>query len=410
MKFNEFKPSSRPQLTEDQIYTQNLLMDFLESKITKEEFLKQIDESVGRDQLNEILPALAGLGAAAGAAARFAPQIARGVAKYGGKAVQGIKNFFGGGPRAVAGNVGNLATGPAATAAGVGSMVPGMLKKVGKGVGKVAVPAALGAGVAMALDNEPDQNQRVIGVPDPDPYATNADPKMPKGWDKDKKKDDGPSDFGAAFAAARKKQGGPGGKFTWQGKEYQTNVKGEKYVTNPVSVDKATAANTGDTAANTGDYDKTLALQKKLIAQGANIKADGLMGPNTRAAMKAAGMATTTPGSKVKTPGPSVTQNPAYSQTGMDDVDMPQPKPKATGTGMKSTTTPGSKVKTPGPSVTQNPAYNQTGMGDNDMDDNAGGVAKPKPKGGKTIKTPFGFSYETLPDDDLAALGLSDRN
>jgi len=50
----------------------------------------------------------------------------------------------------------------------------------------------------------------------------------------------GPSDFGAAFASARKKHGGAGGKFTWQGKEYQTNVKGEKYVTNPVSVDEAT--------------------------------------------------------------------------------------------------------------------------------------------------------------------------
>ena len=50
----------------------------------------------------------------------------------------------------------------------------------------------------------------------------------------------GPSDFGAAFASARKKHGGAGGKFTYRGKEYQTNVKGEKYVTNPVSVDEAT--------------------------------------------------------------------------------------------------------------------------------------------------------------------------
>lgn len=82
------------------------------------------------------------------------------------------------------------------------------------------------------------------------------------------------------------------------------------------------------TAANTRDYDKTLALQKKLIAQGAKIEADGLMGPKTRAAMKAAGMSTSTPGSKVKQPGPSVKQNPEYSKTGMDDVDMPKAKPK----------------------------------------------------------------------------------
>lgn len=35
--------------------------------------------------------------------------------------------------------------------------------------------------------------------------------------------------FKQAFAAARKESGGAGGKFTYQGKEYQTNVKGEKY-------------------------------------------------------------------------------------------------------------------------------------------------------------------------------------
>lgn len=40
------------------------------------------------------------------------------------------------------------------------------------------------------------------------------------------------------------------------------------------------------TAANTKDFDKTMALQKRLRAQGADIKADGIMGPNTRAAMK----------------------------------------------------------------------------------------------------------------------------
>jgi hypothetical protein len=163
MKFNEFKPSSRPQLTEDQIYTQNLLMDFLESKITKEEFLKQIDESVGRDQLNEILPLIPAIGALGTAAARFAPQIARGAAplvrgaaNLGGKAVQGIKNFFGGGPKAVAGNVAKLATGPTATAASVGAMAPSMLKNVGKNVGKVAAGAGIGAAAATALDTEPN--------------------------------------------------------------------------------------------------------------------------------------------------------------------------------------------------------------------------------------------------------------
>ena len=65
------------------------------------------------------------------------------------------------------------------------------------------------------------------------------------------------------------------------------------------------------TAANTKDFDKTMALQKKLISMGADIKADGLMGPNTRAAMaKFMPAPSTTPKSNPirtganKTPGP----------------------------------------------------------------------------------------------------------
>jgi hypothetical protein len=373
MKFNEFKPSSRPQLTEDQIYTQNLLMDFLESKITKEEFLKQIDESVGRDQLNEWLlenPILAGLGAAAGAASRFAPQIARGAANLGGKAVQGIKNFFGGGPKAVAGKVGGALTGPTATGASVGAMVaPNLLKNVGK----VAGGAGLGAAGAMALGNDPSDDDSGMNTPAPNPYAANADPKMPKGWDKDKKKDDGPSNFGAAFAAARKKQGGPGGKFTWQGKEYQTNVKGEKYATNPVSVDKATGTGMKSTPVQTGGRQGEFGGTPK--GAPTPVQTGGRQGEFGGVAKpKAAGTgmkSTTTPGSKVKTPGPSVTQNPAYKQTGMDDVDMPEPEekkmPKAFGIGPR-------------------------------VDD---------PKGGETVKTPFGFSYKTLPKDPNE---FNDRN
>ena len=40
------------------------------------------------------------------------------------------------------------------------------------------------------------------------------------------------------------------------------------------------------TAANTKDYNKTLALQKKLIRMGAKITADGIMGSRTRAAIQ----------------------------------------------------------------------------------------------------------------------------
>jgi len=40
------------------------------------------------------------------------------------------------------------------------------------------------------------------------------------------------------------------------------------------------------TAANTKDFASTMAMQKRLIAKGAKIKADGIMGAKTRAAMK----------------------------------------------------------------------------------------------------------------------------
>ena len=40
------------------------------------------------------------------------------------------------------------------------------------------------------------------------------------------------------------------------------------------------------TASNTKDYNKTLALQKRLIAMGAKITADGIMGSRTRAAIQ----------------------------------------------------------------------------------------------------------------------------
>ena len=42
--------------------------------------------------------------------------------------------------------------------------------------------------------------------------------------------------FSKAFNKSRDEHGGPGGVFTWRGKEYQTNIKGEAYVKNPKSV------------------------------------------------------------------------------------------------------------------------------------------------------------------------------
>ena len=59
------------------------------------------------------------------------------------------------------------------------------------------------------------------------------------------------SDFGKAFADARKKAGGPNGTFTWNGKQYNTAVKGEtpgKPAAKPAAAPEAPAA-----TANAGD-------------------------------------------------------------------------------------------------------------------------------------------------------------
>ena len=53
---------------------------------------------------------------------------------------------------------------------------------------------------------------------------------------------------------------------------------------NPIS--RKSKAKVKATAANTKNYASTLSLQKRLKKLGANINADGIMGPKTRAAMK----------------------------------------------------------------------------------------------------------------------------
>lgn len=76
------------------------------------------------------------------------------------------------------------------------------------------------------------------------------------------------------------------------------------------------------TAANTKDFDKTMALQKSLIAKGADIKADGIMGPNTRAAMaKFAPKPTATPKSSPVRTGANKTKGP-------DPMRLANPSPE----------------------------------------------------------------------------------
>ena len=66
----------------------------------------------------------------------------------------------------------------------------------------------------------------------------------------------------------------------------KTAPKVDKKITSTVKKDnKTTKSKVSATAGNTKNFASTMAMQKKLIAKGAKIKADGIMGPKTRAAM-----------------------------------------------------------------------------------------------------------------------------
>ena len=373
MKFNEFKP----QLTEEQV-AEDMLRNFLEGKISKEEMVNYINENqLYEGGLDKVLKL-------------------RDLAKnFGGKLYDKGKDFFKGTNRGLQGRppTGGKGGGsiPKTTAANAGLKTGTAARTVAPYAAGVSAAAA---GAAMldptkpnsANADDPSDDDSGMNTPAPTQYA------------------DDPSDDDSGMNTPAPTQ------YANDPSDDDSGMNTPAPTPAPAPRQKVAA-----TAYNTRDYDKTLALQKKLIAQGAKIDADGLMGPKTMAAMKAfkntnpatggmgpggaggvanpkaagTGMkSTTTPGSKVKTPGPSVTQNPAYNQTGMDDSDMKKPQPK-----------------TPGPSVTQNPAYNQTGMDDSDMKKPQPKMPKvfgigPRvddPKGGETVKTPFGFSYKTLP-------------
>ena len=70
------------------------------------------------------------------------------------------------------------------------------------------------------------------------------------------------------------------------GGKIKTAPKVDKKITPTVKKEnKTTKSKVKATAGNTKNFASTMAMQKKLIAKGAKIKADGIMGPKTRAAM-----------------------------------------------------------------------------------------------------------------------------
>ena len=267
MKFNEFKPI----ITEEQALFKSMLVEYLEGSITKQDLIVKLHEHGIDEGKFDALINLAKKG------------FAKGKGWWNNRnSKQGSLPL--GNPNSVAGKVkgavGKVAAPVAAVAKkpGVGTAL-----KVGGGV---AVGAAGVAAIdALSGDNKNDADASPRNPVDGPPPPKALTPKAPKPG--------GEQSFGQAFGAARKAQGGPGGKFSYKGKEYQTNIKGEKYAKNPTAVGP----------------NKTLALQQKLKAAGADIKADGLMGPNTRAAMKKYGIGQ----SKPAAPAPARPSTPVQS-------------------------------------------------------------------------------------------------
>jgi len=119
--------------------------------------------------------------------------------------------------------------------------------RIGKGAAVAAEPE--GTGIPRDIPDPEAGTGIPRDIPDPEMDDDDLDPNAGTGIpsdipapdpapapEKPKVKPKAPTSFGAAFKAARKAHGGPGGVFTWNGKQYQTNVKGEKYVKNPVPV------------------------------------------------------------------------------------------------------------------------------------------------------------------------------
>ena len=382
MRFNEFNNT----LTEQEKHVNHQLKLFLEGSITKQDFIETLQKS----KLDEIdFTKLAKLGSAGwgkvqdffsgagkgfgGASGQARDQAGRYVSK--GSAMQRGQNVGG----AVRNNPGKVAAGAAAAGAVAGS--------------------ALG-------NNDIVDANTAMAAP------TTAPANM----------DD--SSFGKAFAAARKQHGGPGGKFTWRGKEYQTNVKGEKYVKNPTAVSFGGSANPprkpatgpgggqGETPVQSGgaagEFGGTPTTTQTPVQSGG-------------AAGEFGGTQTTTPTPAQPATGPTDNQiaTRILARTAAKDLTGKDLSNQELLRGLKADIKKGG-VGTAG--LMQKMRNIERGdMGDDSEFADTGAMTRktekmPKAfgigprvddtKGGETVKTPFGFSYKTLPK----ANDLSDRN
>ena len=171
--------------------------------------------------------------------------------------------------------------------------------------------------------------------------ATATKPKKDKKTSTSTKMGKSPQALGGKLPTKGKVDVGLSQALKKQKKKNTTKTKTNQTKTNQTKTGKVKA-----TAANTKNYASTLALQKRLIKKGAKIKADGIMGPKTRAAMKKFMTSPNVPkknGKKVMVDDfkKSKVKQPA-SQTGIDGAATTKNKSSKTGLGTKvmSTKTP----------------------------------------------------------------------
>ena len=173
--------------------------------------------------------------------------------------------------------------------------------------------------------------------------ATATKPKKDKKTSTSTKMGKSPQALGGKLPTKGKVDVGLSQALKKQKKKNTTKTKTNQTKTNQT---KTKTGKVKATAANTKNYASTLALQKRLIKKGAKIKADGIMGPKTRAAMKKFMTSPNVPkknGKKVMVDDfkKSKVKKPA-SQTGIDGAATTKNKSSKTGLGTKvmSTKTP----------------------------------------------------------------------
>jgi hypothetical protein len=369
MKFNEFKP----QLTEEQI-----VLSYCKGEITKEDAVSHLSEM--RANLNEFdLRDFANrfsYGAIDNRAEQDAQDkaVAAVIKRGGGKAAQRIA-----GDAAIKKVSGNTVPGFGNTG-DFNQYYDATLDPANK---KPLTPGMDGPGPAELKTAPTDRMAlpKTSGLPKINiPYITKRpDAKIPEKPMVEPKKE--PESFGAAFKRNRKKHGGPGGMFTWNGKQYQTNVKGEKYVKNPTPVGQSIA-----TKANAVVTPKA----KPAAGQGA---AERFLKSRTPAPTPGQGAMNV---AKKKLSGPErlsrLADIPAVSRAlgargelSKDDGEFADPNAMTRG---KPKVAPKKKPRTLGKQNSKMPK-SFGGFGPR-IDD---------PKGGETVNLPFGGSYKTLPQE-----------